>query len=772
MIYFNLKLAIRNLYKNKVYSILIIGGFAIGFSACTLIGLFIYTEKNVNKAFANHKQVYRLYDAKNNSYNMNYDLFPIFKENFSDVEDACPFDFLSGFDFTLKNDETLANTRINNILSTTNNFFDIFSVEVVQSISNSPFNGKESIVLTESIARELFGVQNPLGQQINIHNYFTGNVTAIIKDLPANSTFKVELIMNSENEDFRLSRSCNNNDCINMTNHFLLVKEGTVIPIFTHQLNSTIGTSGLKTDSIAMQNLADIYLSPLTMKDMHSKGSPKLLKIFLAIAVLIILLSSINYLNYVISMQFAKLKEIGINRINGASWQHWIKYSFTEVSIGIIISVAISILIILMMLPYSEKLFGKVLQVNQYDVLLLVPVFLLTVLVVILINSLAPIYILSRFKITEFLTGFGKRNRKQIGKQVMLTFQLITSIALIAVVLVIFKQLHYVKHSDLGFDRELLARIDLPHKFQHGATLKQEIEKFSFVKGSTLSLGCPGFINMRMGSNTGENSFTLNCIHIGDDYLETMGIKQIEGRQLHVGDAENVCLMNEEAIKKYEWENIEGKKFNKADVVGVVQNFNVKSLNSGIDPLVLLYLPDGEFNVLSVRLASGNLGQYIDQIHQAWKKLSPDEPMNFTFYDDQFRTMYAKEDRLAKSIGFFSLIAVALTCMGLLGQIFMICLNRTKEIGIRKVNGARVWEVMGMLNKDFVKWVVVAFVIATPIAWYAMDKWLQNFAYKTELSWWIFALAGLLAMGIALLTVSWQSWRAATRNPVEALRYE
>jgi putative ABC transport system permease protein len=177
-------------------------------------------------------------------------------------------------------------------------------------------------------------------------------------------------------------------------------------------------------------------------------------------------------------------------------------------------------------------------------------------------------------------------------------------------------------------------------------------------------------------------------------------------------------------------------------------------------------------NVLSIRLSPGNTGQYISQIRQIWKSISPYEPMNFMFYDDYFQSMYAAEEKLASSITFFSLIAIVLTCMGILGQIFMICLNRVKEIGIRKINGAHTSEVMTMLNRDFVKWVAIAFIIATPIAWYAMNKWLESFAYRTELSWWIFALAGLLALVIALITVSWQSWKAATRNPVEALRYE
>lgn len=208
-------------------------------------------------------------------------------------------------------------------------------------------------------------------------------------------------------------------------------------------------------------------------------------------------------------------------------------------------------------------------------------------------------------------------------------------------------------------------------------------------------------------------------------------------------------------------------------MVGLAKNFHVKSLHQTIEPAVLLYdTQKGQYNVLSARLAAGNISQQIKQIREVWDKLIPDETMNLTFYNDQFQAMYVKEEKLAKSIAFFSFIAIVLTCMGILGQIFLISLTRTKEIGIRKVNGARISEILTMLNKDFIRWVAIAFVIATPIAWFAMNKWLESFAYKTNLSWWIFALAGLLALGIALLTVSFQSYKAATRNPIESLRYE
>lgn len=778
MILFNLKLAIRNLAKNKIYSILIIGGFAIGFAAFTLIGLFYHTETSVNKNFTNHNKIYRIYDVKMNRCNLNWDLFPVLENDYAGVEDACPLDYATGMLFTVKNDHAHTNTEIQHLLTTTNNFFSIFSVNIEESMAGKPFADKESVVISRSVAQKLFGEQNPLGQQINVNNYFLGTVTGIFDKLPANSSFQADVILNSENEKFRLSNTVSNGKHYNPTNLFVKLKDGTNPRSFAEELNTSATLKALDVDSLSLQKLDDIYLSKLTIKSRHAKGNPDLLKIFLAIAILILLLSIINYLNYFISMQYAKLKEIGINKTNGASGKDLVNYTFVEVTLGIMISLIFSFIITRMALPYSEVLFGKALRITWKDWFSVLPFFFSTVILVILVNSLTPIYILSKFRITEFLSGFkGKRNKRQIAKQTMLTFQLTTSIALIAVWIIIFKQLSFVKHSDVGFDQNRLIRIDIPYNFQKTETLIQEISRLSFVKGNSISSGCPGMINHKMGTNSGEKSFDINCIPVGDTYTETMGMELLDGRNFLKGDLNKACLINEEALRQFGWDTFDGKKCEIGQeggyqVVGIVKDFRFESCHQAVEPLALLFTGAADGNVLSVRLSPGNVGLQVSQVQQLWKTISPYEPFNFMFYDDFFQAMYAKEEKLASSITFFSIVAIALTCMGFLGQIFMICLNRVKEIGIRKINGARVSEILAMLCKDFVKWVAIAFVVATPIAWYAMHRWLENFAYQTELSWWIFTLAGLLAFGMALLTVSWQSWKAATRNPVEALRYE
>jgi len=766
--------------KNKVYSTLIIGGFSIGFAACILIGLFYFTEKNVNKGFVNHKQIYRLYDVKKNKCNINYNLNSLLASDYSEIVNTCPMEYFTKAPFTAKDEQANASTSLNNVISTNNNFFKIFSVEVIQSLSNQPFEGKESFVITESVARRLYKDGNAVGKILTIDNFFislSGKVTAVIKDLPENSSFKAEIILNSDFEKFRLSSTNVNGNRFNLTNQYIELNDGVNIENFTSRLNSTINLSQFDIGQLALQNLDDFYLSTLTMKDAHFKGNPGLLNIFLAIAILILLLSSINYLNYTVSMQYSKLKTIGINKTNGAGWRQLVAYSFTEVSLGIIISVILSLIFTAILLPSSDIMFGKAIHFDRVLLFQFLPVLVVTILFLIMVNSLAPFYLLSRFKVSDFLSGTRKRKKKQIWKQALLSFQLTASIALIATVLCVFKQLNFVKQADLGFDKELLVRIDIPYYFKNLDALRQEIDKLPFVSKTAFSNGCPGQINLRMGSNTGEDDFNVDCILVGDEYLETMGIELLNGRNFLSGDVDKVCLLNEAAMKRYGFESIDGQRFNNGreggyEIIGITKNFHISSFYNAIVPVALIYNPDIARSIISIKLMPGNIGQYIDKIKDVWKELLPYEVMTYFFYDDQFQAMYSKEDKMAKAITFFSFIAIILTCMGILAQIFLISLYRTKEIGIRKVNGARVAEIMLLLNKNFIISVMIAFVIATPIAFYTMYKWLQSFAFKTDLSWWIFATAGLIAMVIVIATVSWQSWRAATRNPVEALRYE
>jgi putative ABC transport system permease protein len=779
MPFYNLKISSRYLIKNKIYTSLIIGGFSIGFAVFMLIMFFYFTEKKVNKGFANHSEIYRLYDSKANSFNLNYDLSAVLQENSAEIVGVCPMDYFNGMEFIAKDETGKNSVLVNDIVCTTNSFSEVFSATIVHSESGKLFDGLTSFAVSRSMATRLFGSENAVGNTLEFGNTFIkfkGKITSVIEDIPQNSTFKADILLNGENKDFRFSTSCDKGVCWNPTNTFIQLHPGANAINLISNLNKKVNLAQYHIEGLGFQRFDDIYLSSLPMKDMHAKGNAKLLKIFLLIAGLVLFLSAVNYVNYMVTQQYIKFRSIGISKTNGASWRQLASFTLTEALLGISIASVISILLLFLLLPFSFTLFGKQLVLDSEIILQVSPVMLATLALFIVLISVFTLYFQSRFNIAEFMAGKRTRKGKQAGKQILLTVQLAVSIALIAVVIGISKQLFFVKHADLGFNKELLCRIDMPGDANKNA-FRQEIAKFPFVQETAFSEGCPGKITLRMGSNMEDNDFTVSCIIMDDNFMKTMGIEMLEGRELHQGDRNNVCLLNESAARQYGFDNIEGKRFMNGkeggyEIVGIIKDFRISSFYNAIEPVALIYDPDHASGVLSIRLSPGNTGAYVDQLKQVWKKFLPDELMSLTFYDQQFQSMYMKEEKLVQSISFFSIVAIILTCMGILSQVIVSSLLRTKEIGIRKVNGARTAEVLKMLNMDFVKLVFVAFVIACPVSWYAIHYWLRNFASKTTLSWWVFAAAGLVTMGITLLTVSWQSWRAANRNPVEALRYE
>jgi len=403
---------------------------------------------------------------------------------------------------------------------------------------------------------------------------------------------------------------------------------------------------------------------------------------------------------------------------------------------------------------------------------------------IVVISSLAPVYIISRFDI-QSLFGKGKmRLGKQRVKQILTTLQLAASIVLMVSLFTIYKQLGYARNYDLGFDKEHLLKIELG--FTGGRyTFKQTVDQYAFVESSTLSAGAPGVVKMQVGfpilNDAGEKIyFNSQIIQMDENFMKTMGIRLADGRELLTSDMGASCYINEEAFKKTEWQSYEGKRFENVkkggfEIIGIVNNFSMLSVHNQQEPIVLVTVEpekQQQYNTLSIRLKPGRLSEQMAELEKVWRRDYPDAPFTYSFYDDVFDALYRKEAQQAKGIAAFSMIALLITCMGLIGQVYQACIVRRKEIGIRKIFGAGLIDVLAMFNMTFVKSFVVAFIVAIPVSYYFMDKWLQTFAYKTPLSWWIFALAGVATLAITLTVVSWQCWNVAKANPVEAIKSE
>jgi len=379
-----------------------------------------------------------------------------------------------------------------------------------------------------------------------------------------------------------------------------------------------------------------------------------------------------------------------------------------------------------------------------------------------ILSGYYPAIYLSQFKTSELFKSqkFNVKFSLFLPKNLFI-FQFTIAITLIISAIIIKNQLNFINTKDLGFNKNLLLHISIPPDIKPFA-LKEELLKNPGISQVTMSYGIPG----NLAGTDGNNWF----MYIDSSFLSTYGIKLLQGRNFAPAD-KNVCLVNETLIKENKWDNFRGKSLGNSEIIGVVKDFHTNSLYEKIVPIEMdfntSYLPD-----MTVKLEGKNIAGTIDFIKSAWKRIAPYSAMEYFFYDDWFDKQYKKEEAFGSLISVFTFIAIVISCLGLFGLLSYLIERRAKEIGIRKINGAENIEIMVMLNKDFAKWVGIAFFIALPLAWIAMHKWLENFAYKTVLNWWFFAFAGFIALGIALLTVSWKSWIAASRNPAEVIREE
>ncbi len=773
----NIKLAVRNLKRHKLYSILSISGFSVGFAVCIFIALFIYNELSMDKCYPNYKNTVLVYESKEKFSNLDIRLNPDFKEKYPEIEATCPLEQISYMEISAKTEQNFA--RFTGLISTTNDFFSVFPVRVLVSSGKQPFNGKASFLITKSFAKQLFPNKDPLGKQMTVFDFMKGQVTAVIEDFPKNSSIQGKILVNAENPDFILSQSCNNGRCWNPINHYLVLRQGADRVALARKMSIDFPKNHPEIHSIDFQKLEDIYLSPITNSG-NTTGNKSLLLILFSVGLVVLVLSTINFLNFYVSMQYSKLKEIGIKKINGASFRNLLRFSVSEVSISIFISVAIALVLFILLLPAANQLFERALEPG----LLLNPslsgILLLIIIGIILINSIAPLSVLSKFNASSFLTKMQIKGDRHAGRRLLTLLQLSASIVLIAVVLALYQQISYAKNADLGFQKEQLLRLKLPFGFKSQDAMKQKLASLPFCQSISLSRGVPGSVNLYMGDTQNEKTVMLQSLFTDEDFFKTIGLKIVAGREFLSGDMGTACILNEEAVKQYGWDGIEGKKTNNGreggyQVVGVVKDFHVESMHQKIKPVCIMAAQTNKHDDLqniSIRLAAGNLQQQMDEMRTVWKAFITDEPMNFSFYDEQFDSMYRKDDQLGKAIGIISAIALILTFMGILGQVFQISLNRTKEIGVRKVNGATVANILAYMNKEFLIWVCAALAIAVPLSSYLIGRWLENFAYKSEIGWPVYAASGLIMLITVILTVTLQSWKAATRNPIEALRHE
>lgn len=796
-----LKTAIRILLRQKSYSIINIGGLAIGMSVCILILSYVFFEKSYDKFHEKADQIYRIglnATVGGNTMNLAVTSAP--------MGEALRQDF----------PEVLANTRLSNnggtqeirigdkvflqddIMFADSSFFDIFSFKITQGNKNEVLLQPKSVVLTESIAWKFFGNNNPIGETLRVNDRNTYTITGVMEDVPANSQIQFKMIMSMDIRDPESPFYGSNNwGTISMYSYVLLDKNADYLKLqekfddFKVRHTQPLIDMGVNFD-LFLQPLTSIHLYSNLEREGTNKGDITYVYLFSAIAIFILFIACINYMNLASARSFKRAKEVGMRKIHGAVRPQLIRQFLGESVLFSLIAFVISMMIVQITLPMFNNLIYQ--TDHSFDLfsnkLTLIGVFVAITFIVGILAGSYPAFYMSSFSPIAALKGEKvKGKKKSLLRNILVVIQFSIAVALIICTSVIYKQLNYLQNSDLGFEGE--NRIVIPIRSgslqAKSEILRNEFKALPNVEMVSISDGAPG-IGMRGSGYYPEGGDNTNPViiyngTIDDQFVGTMGMEIVEGRNFshEFGTDTLAVLVNEELAKRYNWDEPIGKKLsvNAGDsvpqidfkVVGVLKNFHFRSLLTKVEPFAYHYRSSNLPNVV-VKLNAKNKELALKQVEEKWAELTNNASFDYIFVDENFKESYISYIRMGKLFTAFTLIAIFVACIGLFGLASFLTEIRTKEIGIRKAQGAGLFSILRLLNIDFIKWVLIANVIAWPIAYYYLTEWLSNFPYPVSLSWINFALGAVLSILIALVTVSYQSLKAATSNPIDSLRYE
>jgi putative ABC transport system permease protein len=657
------------------------------------------------------------------------------------------------------------------IIHTDSSFFKVFSIGFVKGIREGIFRDPYQAVLTESCARRIFGDKDPLGEIVNVSHKEDVQVVAIIKDLPEKSSLHGEMFCSTDLK-IRYSRSGYKGKDVYLYKSFLKLQTDCKAGELEKEVSSAIDPFDMEwlEGEYLLQPLSEVYFDVSIPHDNLIHANVKLIRLLSWLSLVILFLAVFNYINLTIAQSTGRLHELGVKQVFGADRLHLIGQFLREAFYQVLLAFALSILLTVLMRPLLSDILGKDIQVSQ---LLHEPVTLLLVLagimVIALLSGIYPAIAILRLQPRLMLMKQAIKTRGSIDIRRLLTIiQFTAMITLIICLITLVKQVQYVQQKDLGYNTELLVRVAVHWRIKNNVpALLDEISNLASVKNVCATHGTPGAI-----WNYSEND-GLAASHIASDYrfIHTFQLELLHGRNIREGEEANVCLINQTMLENVGgWDSVENRKIFGSEVVGVIGDFHFKDLYEPIGNLQIRNEKD--VSHLNIRFHKGDISVAIKKIREIFEKTAPGFAFTYEFYDDWLESHYQQEEKRAQSIRLLSIIAVMLSCMGLFGMAEFSTRNRIREIGIRKVNGATTLNILRLLNIDFLKWVAFGIILGIPLGWYFMNRWLEGFAYRTSLDWWIFALAAAASILVALLTVSWQTWRASRSNPVESLRYE
>ena len=792
------KTAYRNLIKNKIFSGINIFGLTIGLTSCILITLYIEHELTYDDFEQKGSRIARVimeysFGGSSESQKGNYTsvrVAPVFRKNFPEVESAI---IMTEYPRVVKYNNKLFDEP--GFMYSDSTFFDLFSFKLLQGNPLSLLNGPYRVVLTQSTAKKYFGNQDPLGKTIQVgndSNFY--RITGIVQDCPSNSQIKFDFLASFSSLGITHDYEESYWDANYTT--FLLLKDKSSIESLQKKIFPF-----MKKEMEGKGATINFYLEPFDKIHLHSpyagfepNNSITYVYILAAVALLTLVIACSTYINLSTARSIERAKEVGIRKVIGAEKKQLFWQFIGESFLLCILALTLSLIAASLLMPFFSELTEKQLQIRT---LFTVPFILFSLGIASIVSLLAggyPALILSGFQPVKVLKGsFANTGSGQWLRKSLTIFQFVISVFLIISTTVVQKQLYYIQHKELGYDREHVLVLPMDNKMLDNLSLiKQEFKSDPDIISVSRCVRTPveggGGYNMRSAQMSQDMQIAITANPVDQDYIKTTGLQIIAGEGLTEQDIKDASsddpkkrlyhfVLNESAARQLGWspEEAVGKKMFMGEdrqgfVRGIVKDFHFESLHQAIRPFVLF--PEYRGRKLLVKINGRNLPQTISFLESKWKELVPQRPFEYQFMDENYNKLYSAEIRLGKVMSLFASIAIVLACLGLFGLSSYTVQQRVKEIAVRKILGAPVASITAMLSKGFLKLVLISMVIAIPVSWWAVNSWLDNFAYRTSISCWVFVVCGFASLLIALITVSFQAIRAAIARPVKSLRIE
>ena len=794
------KIAWRSLWRQKLYSFINIGGLAIGLTCFILISLYIQLELSYDSFYSKADQIYRVYQRQEGNVFMDSDYFAVTPAGLSkalvteypEVEQAT----------TIQHPSALISLEKKHFwekgISADQGFFQVFDFPFIQGDPKTVLEKPNSIVLTKSLAKKIFGNSNPIGKTLGYKVYQSDQkftITGVIQDPPLNSSFQFTFLVSIQSMDNYIrdmkAETWQNNSYYT----FFVLKEGADPELLENKFPQLLKKYVDKSDdypfkdTYLVQPLAELHLENEANFDIGLKGNTNYVYLFSFIALIVLLLACVNYMNLAIARSIKRAQEVGLRKVIGAVKNQLIGQFLGESILITFLALLLSLTFIQLLLPVFGYLLEREIEFDFIQNIYLLPGLCLLVILVGVVSGSYPAFYMSSLNPVQVIKGSsGKMSGKFGIQRWLIVGQFAVSIVLIISSIVIYRQFQFIQNKELGFDKDhvVTLRIRDQNVAKQFDVIKNEWSGNPKVVAVTSSGHLPtnidssNLISKRPKDNQ-EDNIAIYRSAVDYNFLDVFGIDLIAGRNFsreRKTDAERGFILNETAVKALGWtpEEAIGKQFYRYGstyhntIIGVVKDFHMHSMHQPMQPL-MLFVRNEYISYISIKVKPESMQKTLSSLEKTFQKYTP-YPFEYEFLDEKFDELYKADLRLGEIFGFFTILAILIATLGLFGLAAFSAQQKTKEIGIRKVLGASISSIISLLAKDFIRLVMLGFIIATPVAWYIMQQWLANFAFRITISWWIFVLAGGIAIVVALLTVIYQSLKAALTNPVEALRNE